>query len=153
MLGLGISGVTAGLYGRTLATFGLRSERLLPPNKFSSGDIVRAVAQHSPPPAAGERELSGARVSGTARLPAARADHAPTGRTRAQVVTKTSDKSVSVAFDGDVDDERLLALRSADGGAVRLDVLPNDASHRKVLRALASQLNPRAGEVCRARSD
>ena len=152
MLGLGISGVTAGLYGRTLATFGLRSERLLPPNKFSSGDIVRAVAQ--PPPAAGERELSGARVSGTARLPAARADHAPTGRTRAQVVTKTSDKSVSVAFDGDVDDERLLALRSADGGAVRLlDVLPNDASHRKVLRALASQLNPRAGEVCRARSD
>ena len=69
-------------------------------------------------------------------------------------MTKTSDKSVSVAFDGDVDDERLLALRSADGGAVRLlDVLPNDASHRKVLRALASQLNPRAGEVCRARSD
>jgi len=59
-----------------------------------------------------------------------------------RVVTKTSDKSVSVAFDGDVDDERLLALRSADGGAVRLDVLPNDASHRKVLRALDQPVEP-----------
>jgi ATP-dependent RNA/DNA helicase IGHMBP2 len=100
-----------GLYGRSIAVFESSKGRLVNANCLSVGDIVRVV------PNGGRNSSSGSGGS---------EDSPPSG-----LVSKLTETSVEVAFDSRSEE----ALRELSE-VVRLEKLPNDATHREQLRAL-----------------
>jgi hypothetical protein len=110
LLNLRVSETSAGLFGRTVITVSDWMDRLLPANKFSIGDIValRAGKDASSPPVC-------------------------TG-----IVSAVSEWRLNVAVDegaggdGDVDYEQQL------GDRVRVDVLANDVTYKRLADGIAA---------------
>ncbi|XP_078494318.1 zinc finger protein 2 [Ciona intestinalis] len=102
---LEVTGVKTGLYGRTVAKFGLKSaDKSLPFNVFKTGDIVGI-------------------------------DHVQTEASGSGIVSHTSEKHISVAFEGSEMRDTLDSL-AHNRNSVALIKLANEVTYKRLKRAL-----------------
>ena len=128
---LKLESASSGLFGRTQLTLTHRhGESSLPPHKFSPGEVVGLV----------DHKLAKAAGAGAAVI------HSVTG-----VVSRVTEGSIQVSVDDrrrrDQDeDDAATALR---GDRVRIDVLPNDVTHKRVTGALHALQGGHLGPAAR----
>lgn len=128
---LKLESASSGLFGRTQLTLTHRhGEASLPPHKFSPGEVVGLV----------DHKLAKAAGAGAAVV------HSVTG-----VVSRVTEGSIQVSVDDrrrrdDDEDDAATALR---GDRVRIDVLPNDVTHKRVTGALSALQSGRLGPAAR----
>mmetsp|Transcript_7547 Transcript_7547/g.13788 ORF Transcript_7547/g.13788 Transcript_7547/m.13788 type:complete len:1087 (-) Transcript_7547:2104-5364(-) len=109
---LTIAHVGTGLYGRTIASFERNRPGVLDTHGLDVGDIVRVVPNGGPSKKKGSQQ-----------------EEAPSG-----IVSKVTELSIDVAFDDRTDDTVFQELRGLE--PLRLDRLPNDATHKQQLAVL-----------------
>lgn len=130
LLSVVIGEISTGLFGRTMVKLVSRGGGLLPANRFSAGDIV-SLSNAKSGGAAGA-SVGGGLVMSTAERGSGGKRRGPAIEYEMSgIVSRSTDTTLTVALDEDGPDVESLPP------SIRVDLLANDATHRRVMEGLA----------------